>query len=529
MRSKKILLTLYLFSAFTLLTLCGAEKISVKQGASETVRLSFEAARFSGYDKNVANVSQLNPQQFAIQGLKPGTTSVTFIGAEGQDSVFEISVLPNIDEVFTAVRRMLDDVPEVDIFRVGERVGIKGGIANLNRWNQVKTVVVAFGANIIDLTNLEIPPELIVGLKEAFEMSGLKVAEQGEGIGNDNPGVYEIVSAGHTIYIRGTAFSQNEISRIRDLVSSQNQLKLEVESGDDKDKAVDNRFLVAVNVGVAPLTVEVDVAFIALTEEDHKQVGVNLFEAGLMTVDVAGALVGDVVRIASKDSGRVTTDGTRVARPTVSTRDRTSGNTGSLTYSVVSQMAGVLHFYTENNPSRLIHRAQLNFRNGSDEWREIHSGGTIKVPLVGREVASMEDIDYGFIMKTRGTLIDGNNATIDVNFELSTPEALGTGHYDVKRERVITAVDCGLGHTMVLSGLNSLLDSASEQATPFLSKIPLLKHFFSQKYKGQRNTRILVLVSPHIVQDVAGAVPHSAVNVQTLQDAEVPSANRLER
>lgn len=507
----------------------GAENITVNQGSSATVRLPFAAEQYDVNDKSVATVTRVNAQQYTVRGVQPGKTSVNFMGADGQNAVYDIKVQANMDDLLAAVRKMLDEVPEVEVLRAGDRVLIRGKLANLDRWKQVKTVA-ALEAGIVDLTTLEIPPEVIIDLKDALKMAGFNVADAGQKHGSDNPGVLDVSGAGNSVYVLGMVYSQPEVTRVHEIVAAQRQLAVKREPADKQaDAVVGDRFMAYVNVGVVPLTIEVDLAFVALSDDVYKQVGVNLFDAGLLSIDLAGALAGDAVRAATRERGRVKTDGNRVNKPNVSTVDRTSGNSSSLTYSIASQMSGVLRYFTENPSSRLVHRAQLNFRNGEAKWRELHSGGTLVLPLTGETVATVEKIDYGFIMKTKGGLLDGKTASLDVDFELSAPLGTGAGadEIEIKRDRINTVVDCALGHTMVLGGINTLLDSADERATPFLSKIPLFKYLFSQKSKNKIDKRMLVLVSPHIITATPGATPHSAENAKTLKDSEMPIGDGL--
>jgi type II secretory pathway component GspD/PulD (secretin) len=191
-------------------------------------------------------------------------------------------------------------------------------------------------------------------------------------------------------------------------------------------------------------------------------------------------------------------------------------------------MSDTLRFYVKDDPSRQIYRGQLHFRNGAAEWRELHSGGTLKLRLVGKEVVKIEEINYGFMLKAKGGLKDAESAALDLEFELSFPDKIvGTEDYDLKRDRMVSAVDCKVGHTMALGGVNSLLNSATVEATPILRSIPLLSAFFSQKTSNRTDKQMLVLVSPHIVGDMGKAGALSEQNKKIMDISEKSADERL--
>jgi len=92
---------------------------------------------------------------------------------------------------------------------------------------------------------------------------------------------------------------------------------------------------------------------------------------------------------------------------------------------------------------------------------------------------------------------------------------------------MVSTVDCKVGHTMALGGVNSLLNSATVEATPILRSIPLLSAFFSQKNSNRTDKQMLVLVSPHIVGDMGKAEALSGQNKKTMDVSEKSADERL--
>jgi len=512
-----------------LAAVCGAraqQPVSVAEGSSVTVDSAFAVSQYDVADRTVLSVSLLGQRQVLLQGLKAGTTTVTLSGASGESRVIEARVSKNVTDLIRNITVALDDIPEVEVVQAGDKVLVRGVLASMANRNQVKKIVAAFGDQVLDLTTLEMPPELLVNLREGLRKANFKVADEAGSADSNKPGTLTVNGSGNMVYVSGAVYSPDDAARVNEIVAGQRWLVVKTEK---EDPGAIDKYVASINVSVVPLMLEVDVAFISVSEEENKKIGVNLLDAGLMTIDLGGAIIGDAAGRASSGSGWTKTDGVRTQDPKVSTRER-SGNQGeSLTYKVATDLSGTLRFFTQENPSRVIHRGQLHFRNGSPEWRQLHSGGTLKVRLTSERDAKMEDIDYGFILKAKGGLKNADTASLEVEFELSTPSQMpGSEDYDIRRDRVNTSVDCPVGNTMVLGGANSLLDSVDVKGTPFLKNIPLLRNLFSEKTSGRTDSKMLILVSPHIASDMGSAAPVSAGNAAIIEMSEKPAAERMQ-
>jgi len=399
---------------------------------------------------------------------------------------------------------MLEDVPEVETVRAGDRVALRGRVSSLASWAKVEQVTAAFGDQILHLATLEMPPEILVNLRDGLKKAGFSITDTVGTDGDKTPGTLAVSGSGRTVYVSGSVYSQDQLSRINNVIAAQRGLMLK---RDDAKEAAATSYFASVNVSIVPLIMEVDVAFIAVTDLEIKQTGANLAKFGLLSINLAGAVAGDVMKIGSE------------------TTDKSSG---SLTYGVASSLSDTLKFFVNDKPDRVVYRGQLNFRNGAAEWQELHSGGTRKMRLVGKDVAKVEEFNYGFLLKAKGGLKDSELATLDMEFELSTPPVvLANGDYDVQRDRVQSSVDCKVGNTMVLGGVNSLLDGSNVEATPILRSIPLLSPFFSQKTNSRTDKQMLILVSPHITSDMGKAAALSEQNKKIMDISEKSADERL--
>jgi len=520
-----------------------ANDITIVEGSSTTVETPFNATKFDVVDKNVVAVRLLPDGQVSLQGLSGGLTSVTVLGEGGGSETFRVRVSPNLDDVVGLLQLALDDVPEVDIVAKSGSVVIRGKVASLSHWNKIQRAVGACaGAKIVDLTELTMPPEILVQLKEGLEKVGFKVAAAGDTVGEETPGVLELSAKGHVVYLTGTVFNTEDLKRILTTVEAQAWFEVCARSKEQKEdtKSDSNscsqcaddkgahKYHAVLNVSILSKTLEVDVAFIGVTREQSKKVGMNLLNAGLLSVEAAAALAGDAASNWDKDESWSENDGVRSPKTVAENDSKLRTYNQSAAYAVAKELTGTLQFFTREVPARNVQRAQLHFRNGVPDWSSFQSGGTLKVRLTSEREASLEDIDYGLILKTRGHLVGPQDVDLDVGFELSTPELVpGTSDYNLKRERVDVPVRCPLGKTMILAGLDRLIENRDESATPYLRSIPVLNWLFSEKAERLENRRTLILLSVHYPGEPQTSTRLSAEAPLTAEDAAKPVGERV--
>jgi len=106
-------------------------------------------------------------------------------------------------------------------------------------------------------------------------------------------------------------------------------------------------------------------------------------------------------------------------------RNSSSGFQGQ--YIINSGLKGALNFFAKSGPERTHDVGHLTFRNDAPEWRTLQSGGTLLIRVVSENTAQMQQIDYGLILKVKGGLVGPDNASLDLELELSTPIPKWTG------------------------------------------------------------------------------------------------------
>ncbi len=475
-----------------------AERVTITVGAMRIVDLPFEISGFRITDPSVVQGEAVG-RQLRLMGLKQGASDIQVTGPGNAFVLYSVSVVENVQETLAAMRRDLDSVPELDLSASRNLVVIRGEVSNLDNWELLHKVLPAYEGQYMNLATFRPAPEVMMALSDALEKSGVRVTME-----DSSPPVGTILLrySGNAIFVSGKVYSERDIERVKSGIAAQDWLAI---SGTE-DAA--NRLQAVLNLQVEPVMIEVDVVYVGLSETQNEQIGVNLANQGLIAVDTASAAFAGTIG-----------------------RGRSSGFTGG--YTVSSGLQGVLDFMASHGASRFRNAGHLTFRsNDTPTWREFHSGGTLKVRLSGESggTARLEDIDYGLIMRIKGGLVDANSVEMEVQLEMSAPELMSSGDYDLKRNRVNTSVVCELDKTMVMGGMKGLVQStAGPSGVPFLRSVPVVQWFFSESEDRLTDMQVLILLSPRLAGQTTVTLPVSSETADTETRALEPMREQQEK
>ena len=163
----------------------------------------------------------------------------------------------------------------------------------------------------------------------------------------------------------------------------------------------------------------------------------------------------------------------------------------------------------------------MTFKNDAPDWQEYQSGGTLKVRVAGENSGSLEDVEYGFIMKVKGGLVNAETAALDLDLELSFPIPIGQD-FDLKKEHLLNAVNVPLNKTLIMSGINDLSEKVSKEGVPFMRNIPLLSYLFSEKDQSTEDRKVLIMISPSMTAASLPGTKFSDTAPETIKGAEQP-------
>ncbi len=444
--------------------------LTVSVGASEVVEVPFEITGFSLVDRNVVSVSQLpGSRKVQIAGKVPGSTDLLLTGA-GVEQVIKITVVENIDDVMRAVMKDLNAVPEVELSVNLGRVVVKGEVSSIANWELLCKVLAMYGGKVVNLAVFRPAPEVLAQLNDSLTKAGFEVVGPEEELA---PNQVRLRFSGNMIILSARFYSAADERRLRGVAQSHPWLVVV----DNMEKAgeikqEDPRVRLVMQVEIIPTMLDLEVAFVGISDNEYRQAGVNLAKAGLMVIDTTAAAFRGTV--GPNSSGEF------------------SGS-----YSINSGLQGALSFFQGDGPGRFIQRGHLTFKNDTQDWSSYQSGGTLKVRVATAQAVGLEDINYGLMISIKGGLVDPNNVSLDMNLELSYPLPVGTD-YDLKRNTLHASASCPLGQTLVVGGMKGLIEKTSTEGVPYLRSIPLLKWLFSEQEKGKEQYQVLIMISPSL-------------------------------
>ena len=457
------------------------------------VQVAFVIKAYRVGDPGVARVEQMSDRKLRVVGVKEGNTDLQVTGDGELTEMFKIAVGSSLDALLVQVRKDIDDIPGVEAETGLGKVVLRGTVTKPENWRQLKKLMRDYGDSVVSKVVFRIQDELLLKLKTDLEKAGFKVLERGKKA--EEPGCVSLASSDNNILINGSVCSRGELEKINSIVGSYPWLKCKRDNAKDDG---DDCYAV-LNVSIAPVLLEVDVAFLGVTESEAQQIGANIAKNGLMFVDLAAQIFG-------KKGGSLHSSGS---------------------YVVGSTLSGTINAIAGSGPGRFKSIGHLTFKNDAADWKSFQDGGTINLPILGQNGGvGIQPIDYGLILKAKGGLANADDAALDLEVELSVPVIAGNSPagpiYDLKRSRISSTILCPIGKTLILGGTKQLTEAINVTGTPILRDIPVLNFFFSQKNKSFNDRRVLILISPQIASAPTSAPPAVKETVGTIEDANKP-------
>lgn len=462
------LITATIWFTFQGISFAQSERINVLEGKTTSFEFEFEIEDFQISDPSVINVSYIPTSGIRITGIKRGHSFIEVYGKEKtrQFSTLEISVIANLEAISSAIKRMLEvKTPAVEVIILNDQVLVQGTVTNFLEKEYIKKVCKQFGA--VDFSDLAWPTaEEIICIKESLKNRNILIQEGSNAINSIIPGQVALAVDQRGISVFGNLFSDYQAQEVKQVVNRCLKLPNAEEDG-----------MVSFNLDILSTAIQVDVAFVRVSDDEYREIGVNLAEQGLVAIQGTGSAIGSWIRGSGGD-------------------DRFSSS-----YIIQSDMVGSLRAFSDGGAGQSINVGSIIFRNDSNEFVNLHIGGTIVIPVQGpfEGTASVEEVDWGLVLKTKGTLRDQETADLQLELDLSVPTGISRGgNFELSRNSVQVPVICPLGKTLVVGASSSFTESLGQSGVPLLKDIPVLNWLFSVEKRGKSKSRLLILVSPQI-------------------------------
>ncbi|QSH40978.1 hypothetical protein P0136_10425 [Lentisphaerota bacterium ZTH] len=159
------------------------------------------------------------------------------------------------------------------------------------------------------------------------------------------------------------------------------------------------------------------------------------------------------------------------------------GSIGGLKDAVYgAQVTGIINALKQNQAAKTLYETDLSTQSG--EKAEFQQGGTLNVGVFSQYNTGLHEIEYGFIIKVKPTMIDNDKVALDFLMELKIPKAKQGEDYgqlsdiDVSKYLTTSKYTVKPGESIILSGFRNLSQQMDKSGIPIFSSIPLLGSLF---------------------------------------------------
>ena len=485
-----------------------AQKIVIGKNVSKSLEPGFQVERYQILGAKELVGVDIDGGVARVTGQKEGTCSVKVIGSGGLEEVYEIVVGDDLMQIQRYLQTELDEIPGIEITKVGSSLLVRGEINDPEGWRRLKETVNHrdYSDVVKDRTTFRVQADTLKGFYQQLRDANFVITDKPQ---EAKDGKLYVKYEDNMVLINGTLYSAADVERLDQVIAAQ-ATWLRLDGGkavSDKDewKPVCRR-----DVSVDHRLLHLDVVIVGYKEISNKEYGHGALPEitgnfhGLWDL-IAGRAVNDVLN-------------------------------------VDASLASTLTFLKENEMSRQSTGGYLRFKCNDDELAKLKIGGTLKVKMsatssLGGIDEHFEDIEYGFVVeKKAATLVDGGSVDIKLDISQKTPEPSPAGYqegYDVKENSYNPAIICPLGKTVVISGYRNFTESTKPfNGTPILRNVPILGWFFSSDDEFIEDVKLMMLVSvrevrPDEPEAQDAKLPYDETKDLTTE-VEIPNKERLE-
>ncbi|MCP3967759.1 MAG: type II and III secretion system protein [Lentisphaerae bacterium] len=420
----KLLVSIILASAFIGVPGAMAKPlmdIELLEGTIEAVRVP-NVSMVMVKDSNIVT-AKLSPSSFrlVITGHKLGKTQIICRKQDDTTTRISVTVLPRY---WDTLKNLLRDSPQIRVSISGEKVLLTGRMINSDTLE-----------NLAEARKLD-PKRIISKVK----LYGSGIAQNAELFLQENGfNEVKINIIGNIAYISGTTFDTRRRDLCLKLINSYfAPYKIQVNPS---------------NLSLTSKKILMHVQFIQLDKRKIRNLGLQVDSpiTWKMTIgDIARALGGSIGGL----------------------KDAVYG----------AQVTGIINALKQNQAAKTLYETALSTQSG--EKAEFQQGGTLNVGVFSQYNTGLHEIEYGFIIKVKPTMIDENKVALDFLMELKIPKAKQNedvgqlSDIDITKYLTTSKYTVKPGESIILSGFRNLTQQMDKSGIPLFSSIPLLGSLF---------------------------------------------------
>lgn len=175
---------------------------------------------------------------------------------------------------------------------------------------------------------------------------------------------------------------------------------------------------------------------------------------------------------------------------------------------VLDALAQVTHVEVVSSPELMVLNNQTATLQVGDRVPIITAQAVSTTSGDAPIVNSVEYEDTGVILKVTPRVNRGGMVMMDISQEVSgvsDTSASPVPSPTIQQRKITSSVAVQDGETVVLGGLISDSRTRSKNGIPFLQDVPVLGNLFRDTSNNVRRTELMVLITPHVIDDIKKA------------------------
>ena len=433
------------------------ERVPMSVGSQKSLQLPFVIQSFKLIPANQNQIKvEAADSILRIQADKVGEVSI-IVSGDGMQKEYIITVKTNLEKTMRKLRADLDALTELSIDINEDQIKLTGEITNPEHWALFQKVIQNYSGRYINLVTFKPSAETIKNLKKMLEDNGFTVVDTT----NPADGELSMTLSSNVVIITGKLFSQNELAKVNQILSTQPWLSVNapVDANSGKIRGI-------VNLGVVETLLEVEIVYLGVTESEGKKLG----STDVPVLNSAFSIIYDMVR----------------------------GAAGNKTAQIGGNMQATTRFLAQNGLTRTHNAGHVTFANNDPNGGELFTGGNTKVKVSGSDNGSLQDIKYGLKINVKGGLVSPSRCKLELDLENSSLISSGDDAFTLTQDTTKQTVYVDLDKTIILAGSKKIAQDTSKSGVPGLRHVPVLNWFVAQDAGSKENTSLLILVCPRL-------------------------------
>ena len=166
----------------------------------------------------------------------------------------------------------------------------------------------------------------------------------------------------------------------------------------------------------------------------------------------------------------------------------------------------MIDLLVQNGEAAILAEPRLSCRSGGSA--RFVAGGELPIPVISANgAASVQFKEYGVRFEVSPVVNSAGmiSATLQAEISSINPEVRVRDIPGLRKQSASTQVNLVEGQTLVIAGMLSNEISGSVDKIPALGDLPVLGQLFRSRRFQDRETEMVVLITPRLQEDVTGA------------------------